>query len=552
MKEIHNIAEICAQKGVRNIVLSPGSRCAPLTIAFSRHPEIKEWTVSDERASAFIGMGLAQGLKQTVGLVCTSGTASLNYAPAVTEAYYQQIPLLVLTADRPPEWIDQLDGQTIRQRNIFSNHIKGSFETPVDLSHPDAKWQLNRTISEAINLAERFPQGPVHVNIPLREPLYPEQGETVEFDASVKTIKAIAPSYALPQEVLKALEDEAKSYKNILVVAGQDGLNPALSQQLASLSIPVVADIISNIEGEKHIVRNQDNFLGNIPEEQAEALQPELLITFGKSLISKNLKLFLRKQKPKAHWHLQTAGEVADTFQALTEVIPLEASAFFKEVKLNSAESFLEAWISADQKEKDRQQRFFKDCPFGEFKAFHKVMNAIPSGSNLHLANSMAVRYANFLYQGKALEVFANRGTSGIDGSTSTAVGISLAQPEKLNILFTGDLSFFYDRNGLWHNYLPANLRIVVMNNHGGGIFKMIPGPRNQPEANPYFVTEQRLKAENTAKDFGMEYHFCSQESELEDILGSFFAEGESAKILEIESKVDLNTEVFLKFKSFQ
>ncbi|GAB3818211.1 hypothetical protein GCM10028895_15180 [Pontibacter rugosus] len=170
IQPVVNIAEICALKGVQNVVLSPGSRCAPLTIAFARHPKLNVRTVSDERAAAFIALGMALTTGKPTVLVCTSGTAALNYAPAVAEAYFQQVPLLILTADRPPEWIDQLDGQTIRQQKVYGQHIKQSYTFPVDFSHPDATWHSERLVSEALNETVSFPAGPVHINVPLREP----------------------------------------------------------------------------------------------------------------------------------------------------------------------------------------------------------------------------------------------------------------------------------------------------------------------------------------------------------------------------------------------
>ena len=177
MQAVYNIAEICARHGITDVVLSPGSRSAPLTLAFARHPELTVRVVPDERAAAFIGLGIAQAQRRAVALVCTSGTAGLNYAPAVAEAFFQQIPLLIFTADRPPEWIDQLEGQTIRQHNLYGAHAKGAFEFPVETSHPDAKWHSARIINEAINLAQAAPAGPVQVNVPLREQFYPQAGE---------------------------------------------------------------------------------------------------------------------------------------------------------------------------------------------------------------------------------------------------------------------------------------------------------------------------------------------------------------------------------------
>lgn len=546
MEAIYNIAEICAQKNVNNVILSPGSRCAPLTIAFARHPKIKEKTFSDERSAAFIALGMAQYTQETVALLCTSGTASLNYAPAITEAYYQHVPLLVLTADRPPEWIDQRDGQTIRQRNIYQNHIKGSYELPVDISHEDAQWQIKRIISEAINLSQEHPKGPVHINIPLREPFYPK--EKIVFDSNVKIIEKLKASAKLDASVWKILQKEADNYNNILLVAGQEQNEKLRSILLNRQEIPIISDCISNVQSENSIYLHDIIFSKNNAKNHAH-LKPDLLITYGKSVISKNIKSFIRANKPMTHWHIQELGEVADTYQSLTKIIPVSINEFTQNIALKSKE-YLKKWQDEESKALIYQQTFFQKAPFGEFKAIHQILETIPKKSNLHLANSMTVRYANFFPNTKNLHVFANRGTSGIDGSTSTTVGTALVS-EEINTLITGDLSFFYDRNALWNNYVPANLRIVVLNNHGGGIFRMIEGPTQQQELEPYFITKQTLRVENTAKDFNLAYQFCTNENEVNDALTTFFEESETAKILEIESNTQINTEIFKNFKSY-
>ncbi|HEX8545795.1 MAG TPA: 2-succinyl-5-enolpyruvyl-6-hydroxy-3-cyclohexene-1-carboxylic-acid synthase, partial [Cytophagaceae bacterium] len=233
MQPIINIAEICAQKSVRSVILSPGSRCAPLTLAFVRHPDIITKTISDERSAAFIALGMALQTRQTVGLLCTSGTAGLNYSPAVAEAFCQQVPLIIFTADRPPEWIDQLDGQTIRQQNLFGRNVKASYQLPVDYNHPDAAWYIERILSEAINQAEEYPKGPVHINVPLREPLYPE---TIEFDEGVKIISTFPGKKTLSLDLQERLQTEVKSFKKILIVAGQNNPNPRLTEVIARIS----------------------------------------------------------------------------------------------------------------------------------------------------------------------------------------------------------------------------------------------------------------------------------------------------------------------------
>jgi len=595
LQAIHNIPEICAQLGITDAVLSPGSRCAPLTIAFARHPGVQVRTVPDERAAAFIGLGIAQAQRRAVALVCTSGTAGLNYAPAVAEAYFQQIPLVIFTADRPPEWIDQLDGQTIRQTDLYGAHAKGSFTLPVDTAHPDAEWHAARIVSEAINLAQRAPAGPVQVNVPLREPFYPKAGEELTF-GPVKVIWEQTATAALPPAELRALYELVRGAERVLVVAGQhrqeDDLEEALQQFAATFGAAVVGDTIANVRA---AIGRQDVFLAVQDQQLKDSLRPTLLLTFGQSLISKALKLYLRNNPIAQHWHVQAAGEVADTYRALTRVVRLGPATFFAELAAYDVEmltatasdsalpkytpdlslpadatrvarptpppgaptaatdSYVATWQRAETWATDFLADFFRqpDQPFNEFTAIQKALQLLPERTALHLANSMAVRYANIigLPTDRQIEVFANRGTSGIDGCTSTAVGATLAQPARPVVLLTGDVAFFYDRNAFWHNYPTPNLRVILLNNHAGGIFRLIDGPRQQPELEEFFETHQPLTAENTARDFKLRYFAVSSFSELESALPVFFAEEGGAALLEITTDSQTNAAFFEHYR---
>ncbi|MFT2007685.1 2-succinyl-5-enolpyruvyl-6-hydroxy-3-cyclohexene-1-carboxylic-acid synthase [Pontibacter sp. 13R65] len=561
LQPIVNIAEICARKGVQQVVLSPGSRCAPLTIAFARHPALTVRTVSDERAAAFIALGMALTTGKPTVLICTSGTAALNYAPAVAEAFFQQVPLLILTADRPPEWIDQLDGQTIRQQEIYGKHVKNSFSFLADLMHPDAVWHGTRIISEALNEAVAFPPGPVHINVPLREPFYPAPGEVLVYDKDVKVVEEQQNDFSLSKVQAVQVLQELQQYKRILVVAGQEKYDHVLQEQLGNFAdktgAVVAGDIISNIHQIPGAIRHQDAILACPDEEKMQALRPDLLITFGKSIISKSLKLYLRQYKPKAHWHLQPAGAVADTFQSLTKIFRITPASFFVEVAAAPTGSepkdlmYHETWANKEA----QAAHFFEEytaaaAAYSELSVISKVLHQLPQPSNLHLANSMAVRYANILGLRKKqdIHVFANRGTSGIDGSTSTTVGCALTSSH-ITTLITGDLAFFYDRNGLWHNYLSPNLRIVLLNNHAGGIFRLIEGPKQQPELEPFFETHQALNAANTARDFGLRYTSCHTLDELQQALPTFFEAEAGAGILEIFTDTKDNAAAFAAYK---
>ena len=560
LQPIVDIAEICARKKVRNAILSPGSRCAPLTLSFSRHPAIEVKTVSDERSAAFIALGIAQMSEQPVALVCTSGSAVLNYGPAVAEAFYQQVPLLIFTADRPPEWIDQLDGQTIRQPNVYEKHVKESYDLPVDYSHPDAIWHINRVINEAINLSQCYPAGPVHINVPVREPFYPEEQERMEYSQDVRVIDQHHMVLEMASETKNTLHQKLKTSNKILIVAGQGKEDAELLGFLQSFTanhhIPVAADIISNCQSLETAIIHQDAFLGIENKESLSKLGPELLITFGKSIISKQLKLFLRKHHPVEHWHIQPGGKVADTFQSLTSIYHTTPIAFFKELRDFSGsgskeqKKYLEHWKNADQLVGQFYQHQFPNNIFSEFAAVKAIFEVIPADSILHLANSMPVRYANYLgIRDRRVEVFANRGTSGIDGSVSVAMGCAFST-NKMVTLIAGDMALFYDRNAFWNNYLPANLRVIVLNNHGGGIFGLIKGPDRQPELEELFETHQPLKAKHLCEEFSIDYVFCNDFPSLHGCIKDLFEEGSRAKMLEIETNKKDNKRFFTEFKT--
>jgi 2-succinyl-5-enolpyruvyl-6-hydroxy-3-cyclohexene-1-carboxylate synthase len=564
LQPIVNLVEILSKKGVKNAIISPGSRNAPLTIALVRHPEIETKSISDERSAAFIALGMAQNLKQPVALCCTSGSAAYNYAPAVAEAFFQEIPLIILTADRPKEWIHQHDGQTIYQTDIFGKHVKESFEIGADYSHPDAIWHIERTINHAINLAKSYPQGPVHINIPLREPFYPSENEEIVFGNQSRVIEVLETERTLSKESWNELLTRFQDFDNILIAGGQGEKNEELATILAKLQeefqVVCIGDSISNLGFEA--ISKHDIFL----KPENENLRPELLITFGKSFISKGLKTFLRKNKAKEHWHLQLGEHLIDTFQSLTKIIPITPLTFFtklfedldfdkfKNGEIERIEDFKNNWIAQERKANIYLERFFRDKihqeQFNEFYVIKNLIDSLPDNCQVHLANSMAVRYANYIgiEPKKQIEVFANRGTSGIDGCVSTAVGQALST-DKLVFLFVGDVAFFYDRNALWNRYLPNNLRIILLNNHGGGIFRMIDGPSKQPELNEYFETVQSLNAQNTAQDADLEYFKVNSLIVLEKYREEFLSNKGRSKLIEIETESTLNTEIFNLFK---
>jgi 2-succinyl-5-enolpyruvyl-6-hydroxy-3-cyclohexene-1-carboxylate synthase len=555
-------ARLCAEKGIRHVIVSPGSRSAPLTVSLARQPELRCRMVYDERSAAYIGLGLAQQTGQPVALVCTSGTAALNYAPAVVEAFYQQAPLLVFTADRPPEWIDQQDNQAIHQRGLYEPHCRGSFELPVDISHPDARWFALRTLSEAIERTQQPIPGPVHVNVPLREPLY---APLASGGAPMAAVQRIDRLPALPWLAANAweqlIEDWQRAHRK-LVVVGLHPAHPRLAAAMTALSarpdVAVVAEITANLYPEGTPLHHADMALALGDQTALAELQPDLVVSCGGPLVSKALKSFLRRHPPQAQWHVQPAGEAPDTFQRLTQVIPLRPADFFAELAQRTPPGrdagYAAAWRRLEGRAAASLASFLVQAAFGEFQAVYHVMRSLPAGSRLQLGNSMAIRYANLIGHAPGVSlgsVNANRGVSGIDGTVSTAVGAALAD-DRLTTLITGDLGFFYDRNGLWHRHVPANLRLVVLNNHGGGIFDIIDGPNRLPRSlqEEYFLTPHQLTAERTAVDHGLDYFFAADAASLQAALAAFFMPGPRAALLEIETDMAVNTQVFQLFKN--
>lgn len=574
LQPIVNIAELLVQKQITDVVVSPGSRSAPLTLAVARHPDLRVRVMADERPAGFVALGMAQQSGRTVAVICTSGSAVYNLAPAVAEAYFQRVPLLLLTADRPHEWLYQQDGQTISQPSIFGPHVKRSYDLPADYTHPDSRWFIERSLNEAVNLSRLHPAGPVHVNVPLREPFYPAPDERFTYEP-VRRIDRLMAEPKLPADTWHELLNEWDRHERILIAVGQMPPNPALRTVLAKLSeefgVPVVGEIISNLAGEPFITHT-DTGLAGLNEAPAEALRPDLLITLGNSFLTRNLKTFFRKYPAHRHWHIDPAVDrISDPFQSLTTLIPasplpfleklfadLDYQRFLQGDDEDESRAFLERWQSLDQQAARRVAQTLSppnapqpDGPLTDWWATRQVLDALPEDSDLHLANSMPVRYANLcgLDARQQVRVWSNRGVSGIDGCLSTAVGASLATDRLVTVLI-GDVAFFYDRNALWSAPVPPNLRIVLLNNDAGHIFRIIDGSRQQPELETYFETPHGYTARRTAEDAGLHYTLCQSPADLTTLLPDFYQAGDRAKLLEITTDKLANQSLFEGYRS--
>lgn len=536
-----SILEICLAKGVTDIVISPGSRNAPLTIGFANNPNFNCYSIADERCAAFFATGMAQQLKKPVAVVCTSGSALLNYYPAVAEAFYSQIPLIVISADRPHDKIDIGDGQTIRQENVFANHILLSANLL-----EDASSENDRLINEAINIAQ-LEKGPVHINAPFEEPLY----ETV-IELSVQSQVFNTVVEALLQEDLQPYIEKWNSAKKKLILVGvnyPNTIDKAIIEQLAKdPSVTVMVETTSNLH-HATFLNSIDTVITPFTPDDFEAYRPEILLTFGGMVVSKRVKAWLRKYNPEEHWHIDPY-RAYDTFGALTKHFEIDANTFFAEflpqtIVVESNYHAMSQELNAFRRIK--HDEYLATIPFSDFKAFEIILPQLPENSQLQVSNSSAIRYLQLFDVKESIEVFCNRGTSGIDGCTSTAVGAAVGS-KKETVLITGDVSFLYDSNALWNNYIPKDFKIVVINNGGGGIFRILPGHQETPVFNTYFETEHHLTAEHLAKMYGFGYQKADDETSLKTELNAFVQKSGQPKILEVFTPMRENDKILMQY----
>lgn len=536
------IVDILHQHGVEHVIICPGSRNAPFTLAFNRHGKFNCLSIIDERSAAYFALGLAQRTATPVAIVCTSGTATLNFAPAIAEAFHQNVPLIVLTADRPESWINQQDGQAIDQKNIYANIIAKSYHLKGELYCADDLWHTEKVTNEAFHIAESQNR-PVHINVSFAESLYVDSFERV----NARKIE----NYTVSIETFnwsRILKDK----KDILILIGQttgDEKMPRLGKELNEFqNVVVVAENISNFFLNSAIPNATE-----IVCKPNDKLIPDVIIYIGGPIVSKQLKRYIASLDVPVV-RIQTNSEEVDTFQNNVAVVHLELFwalqsliSYFEKNKISS--NYKSEWKTASEKAIQNRDQYLEKAPFCDLKVFEWLSKNLPQSLVLHLGNSTPVRYAqifndHYLTHG-AFQ--SNRGTSGIDGSTSTALGYSYASAA-LNILITGDLAFQYDSNAFFNKYLKGNFKVIVINNCGGNIFRVIDGPREQKEREEFFETSIKHEFSNLAKHFDLNYFSARDENELSKVWKDFLELSNRPSVLEIFTDAELSADTFKEF----
>ena len=537
-KSILQLVALLKAHGIRKVVLCPGSRNIPIVQTLANIPDFTCYPMTDERSAGFFALGLALHGGTPAAVCCTSGTALLNLHPAVAEAFYQQVPLVVISADRPAAWIGQMDGQTLPQPGVFGSLVKKSVDLP-EVDSEESEWYCNRLINEALLELNHHGKGPVHINVPISEPFFklpvtelPEVRVITRYQGLSVYDKDYQP-----------LIDRLNRYQRRMAVVGQMNLIYLFDKRYTKMLYKHFAWFTENISNQTVPgvpIRNIEPLLCSMNFEAQQKMRPELLITYGGHIISKRLKKFLRRHPPVEHWHIAPDGEVVDLYGSLTTVIELDPFEFLEKIAPmmeNRTPEYPRQWEALSKAIPQAQ------FDYSEMSAIGAVIRNLPAPCSLHLANSSVVRYAQLFDIPANVEILSNRGTNGIEGSLSTALGYATAS-DKLNYLFIGDLSFFYDMNALWNSNYGANIRILLLNNEGGEIFHALPGLELHENARRFVTATHCTTAKAWAEDRGFEYLSARNSEELNAAVTVFTQASVTNRPMLLEVFTDKNLDI--------
>ncbi len=534
LSDKRNILQLVAlmhAHGISDVVLCPGSRNAPICHTISQTGLFTCHRITDERSAGFFAIGLALATERTVAVCVTSGSALLNVHPAVAEAYYQQVPLLVISADRPAEWIGQMDGQTMPQPGALGKMAKMCANLP-EPHTKEEEWHVNRLINEALLECHHRTKGPVHINVPISEPLYNFPTTTLPQERVIHRIEGL---YTEPVREMSSL---LKNSKKPMIIIGQSLHTLYEDGNTLGEHFVILQEHLANSGNIRHAIRISDDLLTAIPTSETALYCPDLVITIGGHIINKKLKQMLRKYQPAQHWHVSADGSVADLFCCLTTVIEAQPTDFMKTLNGQRANestsqqvnestrqqdnkttrqqqdngqedyetrSFVNRWKELEGK-KHTAENMGNTCEVCQEQAcVGMLLSMLPENAVLHLANSSSVRYAQHYPIAPTITVCCNRGINGIEGSLSSAVGYATATPTRPNFVIIGDLSFFYDQNALWNRQLPNNLHILLLNNGGGKIFQTLPVPEDE-KSRSIICAHHNTHAHSVAEQYGLRY----------------------------------------------
>lgn len=539
------------RSGVREMCLAPGSRSTPLALAFAAHPDIHIYVHLDERCAAFFALGLAASMDRPVPVLCTSGSAAANFFPAIIEARMSRIPLLLLTADRPPELRESGANQTIDQVKLYGDQVLWSVDLPLPESQlPDLALRHVRTlVARAVARANGIEKGPVHLNFPFRKPLEPVENQ----DLPVYEPCA-APFTRMERGSLLPTNDQVERLGNILkqdpyglIVCGPRCPKGDFPQAVRALSracgYPLLADPLSGVRfGDPTVIGGYDGMLAG---GGSFASTPQLLLRFGGVPTSAALAAYLSSIQPCEVIYIAEHGGWADDEHRTgwyLQADPAATCAQLTDLSYKPSTLWWEQTQKLEEQYWSNLHQALSECPWFDGAALALVMDLLPTGARIFAGNSLPVRNLDrFGAPGsKVFEVYGNRGASGIDGNISTALGIAAADPSRSLILLVGDITFYHDMNGLLALKRQSlnNVTILLFNNLGGGIFHRLPVARFQPPFQELFLTPPNLNFEHTARLYGLDYHHVTDADSLRSALDGPFT-GIPPRLIEIQTEAE-------------
>ena len=512
-------------QGIDRFVISPGSRSTPLALAVARHPATKHWIIIDERSAAFFALGQSRQNGSATALICTSGSAVANWLPAVVEANHAAISLLLLSSDRPPELHGRGANQTIEQQQLFGEQVRGAYSLPPPDEVNDPRDALGEILQQALPPLKKPLPGPVHLNIPFREPLIPQQLETIRWDP---TPIPLLPARGLSRRWIRLHQLAAQIHHQPgIILCGEGSYGDNFSQQLISLAeqldCVILADPLSNLRWGEHdssrIISHYDGFLRH----QAESLHPYWVIQFGDLPISKALATWLKESPPTHHLNIQHQRHWSDPESLTTETIHCSPEQFIETImKELEQPATLSGWKEQWATQEQQAASWRSDGPMSEQQLLQQLHQQLPANSVLFSANSMMIRDIDGWLPARkaALQLHANRGASGIDGNLSTVCGIrSMTDPDLPVIALLGDLTLFHDLNALsLVKETGGNLTIIVLNNGGGNIFSYLP-PAHLPEFESLWLTPPNINFSKAAALYQLDYLRVEKAIDLQQLL---------------------------------
>ncbi|QKY69761.1 2-succinyl-5-enolpyruvyl-6-hydroxy-3-cyclohexene-1-carboxylic-acid synthase [Lentibacillus sp. CBA3610] len=483
-----NFVDELAASGLTDVVISPGSRSTPLAMLATEHPDLKEWIVIDERSAAFFALGMAKEKQKAVAIICTSGTAAANYFPAIVEAYYSRVPLVVLTADRPHELRDVGAPQSIGQIKLYGDYPKWFHEMALPEADDSMLAYARNKASRSIHTANTGNPGPVHLNFPFREPLMPDVSlENLWGKRNDKPFyTSVDGKRRLTQEQLEKLSSTLQSFQKGLVVCGPQidkEFAAAVADFAAKWQLPILADPLSQVRAGQHhkdlVIESYDAILRS--DAVRKQLKPDFIIRFGAMPVSKAYLFYVKVHQGIPQFVVENTSGYREPAGNQTEWIYADSTQLCRDltnapVSQTFDRNWLETWQTINQKAKRILLASDDTNALTEGEAVRCLLDVIPDESSIYVGNSMAVRDVDtfFMNTAKSIDVLANRGANGIDGMVSSGLGASAAGNPVTLLL--GDLSFFHDMNGLLAaKHYGLNITIMVVNNNGGGIFSFLP-----------------------------------------------------------------------------